>query len=179
VAAALRRDFNPGATHEEAAMPIHIRRATAANTSALAELAVLAWTPVFASFQQTFSPKAYAILYPDWQTQQREVVERICNDAHTTTLLAEAEGTIAGFLAYTLNHTDLVGTVELLAVHPAHQHQGIATALNLAALDQMCASGMKLAGVSTGGDPGHAPARRAYEKAGYTAFPNVWYYQPL
>ena len=42
-----------------------------------------------------------------------------------------------------------------------------------------CADGMKLAGVSTGGDPGHAPARRAYEKAGYTAFPNVWYYQPL
>ena len=44
---------------------------------------------------------------------------------------------------------------------------------------QLRASGMKLAGVSTGGDPGHAPARRAYEKAGYTPFPNVWYYQPL
>jgi hypothetical protein len=38
---------------------------------------------------------------------------------------------------------------------------------------------MKVASLSTGGDPGHAPARRAYEKAGYTAFPIVWYYQDL
>lgn len=160
-------------------MPIHIRRATNADTAALTDLAVLAWAPVFASFRHLFGPTAYAILYPDWQAQQREVVARACRDEQTTTLLAEHDGAIAGFLSYTLNHTDLIGTVELLAVHPDHQQRGVATALNLAALDQMRASGMKLAGVSTGGDPGHAPARRAYEKAGYTPFPNVWYYQPL
>jgi GNAT superfamily N-acetyltransferase len=160
-------------------MQLQIRPATGDDLAALAQLALLAWAPVFVSFRQTFSPDAYAILYPDWQAQQRAVVERICGDEQTTTLRAAVDGEDAGFLAYTLNHTDLVGTVELLAVHPAHQHPGIDTALNLAALDQMRASGMKLAGVSTGGDPGHAPARRAYEKAGYTPFPNVWYYHPL
>jgi hypothetical protein len=30
-------------------------------------------------------------------------------------------------------------------------------------------AGMQVATVSTGGDPSHAPARRAYEKAGFTA----------
>jgi GNAT superfamily N-acetyltransferase len=160
-------------------MPPHIRHATTDDTETLVQLSLLAWAPVFASFQQTFSPDAYAILYPDWQKQQRDVVTRTCNDEHTTVLLADSDGAIAGFIAYTLNHTELVGTVELLAVHPDHQHQGVATALNHAALDQMRASGMKLAGLSTGGDPGHAPARRAYEKAGYLPFPNVWYYQPL
>jgi hypothetical protein len=40
-------------------------------------------------------------------------------------------------------------------------------------------NGMKLAVVGTGGDPGHAPARRAYEKAGYTAMPAVRYYKEL
>lgn len=160
-------------------MSIHIRRAADTDTAAITDLAVLAWAPVFASFQRIFGPTAYAILYPDWQAQQREVVARACRDDQTTTLLAEHDGTIAGFLSYTLNHTDLVGTVELLAVHPDHQQLGVATALNHAALDQLRAHGMKLAGVSTGGDPGHAPARRAYEKAGYTPFPNVWYYQPL
>ena len=38
---------------------------------------------------------------------------------------------------------------------------------------------MKLAVVGTGGDEGHAPARRSYEKAGYTGLPLVRYYQEL
>ena len=38
---------------------------------------------------------------------------------------------------------------------------------------------MRLAVVGTGGDPGHAPARRCYEKAGYTGLPLVRSYQAL
>jgi len=38
---------------------------------------------------------------------------------------------------------------------------------------------MKLAVVSTGGDESHVPARRSYEKAGYTALPLVKYYRDL
>jgi GNAT superfamily N-acetyltransferase len=160
-------------------MQVQIRQATAAETETLVELSLLAWAPVFASFRETFSPSVYALLYPDWQRQQREVVEQICNGEQTTVWLAEVDGVVAGFVTYTLNHTEQVGTVELLAVHPKHQGHGVATALNRLALEQMKASGMKLAGLSTGGDPGHAPARRAYEKAGYIPFPNVWYYQEL
>jgi GNAT superfamily N-acetyltransferase len=62
-------------------------------------------------------------------------------------------------------------------VHPEYQNRGIGTALNKFVLEKMKESGMKLAVVATGGDPGHAPARRAYEKAGYRAFPGVRYYQ--
>jgi GNAT superfamily N-acetyltransferase len=69
--------------------------------------------------------------------------------------------------------------VQLLAVHPAHQNLGIATLLNNVALQEMKARGMKLAVVGTGGDPGHAPARAAYEKIGYTALPLVRYYKAL
>jgi hypothetical protein len=39
--------------------------------------------------------------------------------------------------------------------------------------------GMALAVVGMGGDEGHAPARRSYEKAGYTALPLVRYYKDL
>jgi predicted N-acetyltransferase YhbS len=67
----------------------------------------------------------------------------------------------------------------LLAVHPEYQNQGIGTELNHFALKKMKESGMKLAVVATGGDPGHTPARRTYEKAGYTALPGVRYYQDL
>jgi len=67
----------------------------------------------------------------------------------------------------------------LLAVHPEYQNSGIGTELNTFALQKMKEGGMKLAVVGTGGDPGHAPARRSYEKAGYTALPLVRYYKDL
>jgi hypothetical protein len=35
------------------------------------------------------------------------------------------------------------------------------------------------AAVGTGGDPGHAPARHLYERAGYRPFPIVHYYRAL
>ena len=34
-------------------------------------------------------------------------------------------------------------------------------------------------GLATGGDPGHAPARRTYERAGFTGCPQVWYAKRL
>lgn len=40
-------------------------------------------------------------------------------------------------------------------------------------------SGVRLAVVVTGGDPGHGPARRTYEKAGFTGLPLVRYYARL
>jgi hypothetical protein len=43
----------------------------------------------------------------------------------------------------------------------------------------MRAAGLTLAGIGTGGDPGHAPARAAYEKAGFTPLPLVHYYKAL
>lgn len=59
------------------------------------------------------------------------------------------------------------------------QNAGIGTALNLAAIQAMKAAGMRLAVVGMGGDPGHAPARRSYEKASFTPLPQVRYYQDL
>jgi GNAT superfamily N-acetyltransferase len=61
--------------------------------------------------------------------------------------------------------------VQLLAVHPAHQNQGIGAGLSLSARGQTKKRGMTMAKVETGGDPSRAPARRSFEKAGYTALP--------
>jgi ribosomal protein S18 acetylase RimI-like enzyme len=107
-------------------------------------------------------------------------VEGVCSDGSKTVVwAAEADGTVAGFIAYRLHSEDQSGEVELLAVHPDYQNRGIGTTLNNWALEQMKASGMRLAVVGTGGDPSHAPARRSYEKAGYTALPLVRYYKDL
>jgi N-acetylglutamate synthase-like GNAT family acetyltransferase len=93
--------------------------------------------------------------------------------------VAEQDGTVVGYIAYELHDNDKSGEVMLLAVHPDYQNDGIGTALNEFALDKMREAGMRLAVVGTGGDASHAPARRSYEKAGYTGLPLVRYYQKL
>ncbi len=165
-------------------MNLHIRPFSHDDIEEVVQLSLLAWTPVFHSFEQVLGPKIYSLLFPDWKMTQRATVEKICTE-HEKTLVwvAEVDGVITGFIAYTVNSQengqDNTGEVELLAVHPDYQNRGIGTALNHFALAKMKASGMKLAIVATGGDPGHAPARRSYEKAGYTALPGVRYYQEL
>lgn len=67
----------------------------------------------------------------------------------------------------------------MLAVHPEYQNHGIGTELNLFALQKMKEGGMKIAELGTGGDESHAPARKSYEKAGYTGLPLVRYYKDL
>jgi len=104
----------------------------------------------------------------------------VCRDREkTAVLVAELDGRVVGFLAYELNDKDRVGDVVLLAVDPDYQNLGIGTELNNLALEKMKEGGMKMARVETGGDPSHAPARRCYEKAGYTALPIVRYHQEL
>jgi len=165
-------------------MNVHIRPFSPDDMEEVVQLSLLAWTPVYHSFEQVLGAKIYALLFPDWKKTQRVIVEKMCREHEKTVVwVAEARGMITGFIAYTLNSQENgqenTGEVELLAVHPDYQNHGIGTELNHFALEKMKESGMKLAIVATGGDPGHAPARRTYEKAGYTALPGVRYYQDL
>lgn len=161
-------------------MNLHFRPVCDNDMEDLVQLSLLAWVPVFVSFEQVLGSTIYKLIWPDWNTSQKEVVETICGDTEKyTTWVAELDGTVVGFLTYELNDETKNGEVMLLAVHPEYQNRDIGTELNVFALEKMKESGMKLAVVGTGGDPGHAPARRSYEKAGYTPLPLVRYYKDL
>ena len=67
----------------------------------------------------------------------------------------------------------------MIAVAPEHQRRGIAAALTELALARLAEAGMTTAMVETGGDPGHAPARRTYESAGFRVFPVARYFKKL
>ena len=69
--------------------------------------------------------------------------------------------------------------VDMIAVDPASQGQGVGHALTEHALSQIRDAGCDLAVVKTGGDDGHAPARALYESEGFTALPLVRYYRRL
>jgi ribosomal protein S18 acetylase RimI-like enzyme len=85
-----------------------------------------------------------------------------------------------GFATVALNafHNGM-GVVDMIAVEPEFQRRGIATALMNRSADHMRERGMDIAVVETGGDPGHAPARAAYEAAGFTLLPIARYFRML
>ena len=157
----------------------HIRPFTEQDLDQIIELSLLAWEPVFDSFKQVLGDKIYTLIYPDWRKGQSEGVKKVCTDEKMHVLVAQVDDRVVGFLTYELNEENQNGEVMLLAVHPDYQNHGVGTQLNVVALGQMKAAGMKLAVVSTGGDEGHAPARRSYEKAGYIGLPLVRYYKDL
>ena len=67
----------------------------------------------------------------------------------------------------------------MLAVDPKFQNEGLGSRLTDVATDWIREAGLSIALVSTGGVVGHAPARRVYEKAGYTPVPAVNYFKAL
>ena len=173
--------FEPHLPQErEPRYKMKIRLYEASDLTGIVQLSLLAWEPVFTAWQKILGPDLYPIaIYEDWRQGQKEVVEKICTDPKLSTWVAEVDGNVVGFITYELNDNSKTGEVQLLAVHPNYQNHGIGTELNLFALKMMKAGGMKLAVVGTGGDEGHSPARRSYEKAGYTGLPLVRYYKAL
>ena len=67
----------------------------------------------------------------------------------------------------------------MLAVAGAHQRSGVGTALLRHAVAELRSAGVDLIVIATGGDPGHAPARALYEKAGFHGVRQLRYYRTL
>jgi ribosomal protein S18 acetylase RimI-like enzyme len=149
-----------------------IRPFAASDADAIVDLSLRAWAPVFASFKAVLGGDLYARVHPDWRRDQAVSVRKALDD--NDTWVAEADDTVAGFVNV-IFHADQSAEIYMIAVDPAAQRQGIASLLTDFALDEMRTRGIDLAIVATGGDPGHAPARATYDKAGFTPCPQVWY----
>jgi GNAT superfamily N-acetyltransferase len=158
---------------------IAIRALAEADIDDVAEFSLRAWAPVFASFRGVLGDEIYERVYPDWRVSQARDVAGFCRGYLDSTWVAEVGGRPVGFIVVIFDRAARSADIEMLAVDPDHQRQGIATALMDFAFDRMRAAGVRVVAVGTGGDPGHAPARRAYERAGFTALPLVRYYRTL
>lgn len=160
-------------------MDVSIEPYNPEHRDAVAQLSLRAWAPVFASLEGVLEPAVFRVLFPDWRASQRQAVEAVCDGEEHQVWVALEAGAPVGFVAVKLHAADRVGEVYMVAVDPAAQRRGIATALMSFATDWMREAGMLVAMVATGGDPGHAPARRAYEKLGFGPLPLVQYYKSL
>ena len=150
------------------------------DAEAVVDLSLRAWAPVFASLEQVLGSEIFRRMHPDWREDQQRAVEDVCAAKKERVWVAEVDGTAVGFVAIELHHPERsMGEISMLAVDPDHQGSGIGTALTEFALERLEDAGMKVAMVETGGDPGHAAARRTYEKAGYVLLPIARYFKNL
>jgi GNAT superfamily N-acetyltransferase len=149
------------------------------DTEPVIELSLRAWEPVFASMAATMDPQIERRLHPDWRASQRHDVEACLISPDHHVWVAEIDGGPVGFVAGVLRAEQGIGEIHMLAVDPAHQGRGVGRALTDLALGWMRDAGMTIGMVDTGGDPGHAPARRTYEQAGFTEWPITRYFKAL
>lgn len=140
-----------------------------------------AFVPIFASFRSILGDDIYELAQAaEDRAQDGLLASALAPESDWQVYKAEADCTIVGFIAIQLNQETQVGEIGLNAVHPEYAGKGIGTTMYNFAVATMKEAGMQVATVATGGDPSHAPARRAYEKAGFTVqIPSVWLCQKL
>jgi ribosomal protein S18 acetylase RimI-like enzyme len=155
---------------------LHFRAARPEDADRLQAIRRVAFAPVFASFRALLGDEIYELAQRREDEAQEGLLTTLMQpDSGWEVYVAQSGDDIAGFMAIRLDHAKQLGEIGLNAVDPAHAGKGIGTAMYELAATRMQQAGMKVATVATGGDPSHAPARRAYEKAGFDAqIPSVW-----
>jgi ribosomal protein S18 acetylase RimI-like enzyme len=88
-------------------------------------------------------------------------------------------GSTVDFVAVKLDSESSMGEIYMVAIDPEYQGRGIGSTLIEFALDQMKNAGVSIVMVETGGDPGHAPARRTYERLGFGLWSVARYFKKL
>lgn len=148
----------------------------------MVDFALRAWGPVFSSLEEVLGAELFARLHRGeggWHGHQEAAIRRTLADASMCIWVAEVDDTVVGFVSARLTGDGEIGEIFMLAVDRQHQGDGIGTSLTETATGWLRQSGARVALVETGGDPGHAPARRVYEKAAYTLLPVARYSKAL
>jgi len=158
-----------------------IRVSVPEDLPTLQRIRAAAFAPVFRSFRMAVGPDIAGVAFAHEEADQAKLLDALCRaDSDHTILVAKVEGAVIGFVSFRVDAVRGVGEIGLNAVHPDHTGQGVGTRMYLRALEAMRRSGATVATVGTGGDAAHAPARRAYEKAGFAAgIPSVHLYRLL
>jgi GNAT superfamily N-acetyltransferase len=121
-------------------------------------LSVRAWASVFAKLEPAVVPYVFNAFYPKgWAIRQSADIESILDNEPQNVLVAIENDAALGWVGIRLHPEDSLGEIYILAVDPAAQRRGIASALMEAAFEKLRKTGMKIVMVETGDDPGHAP----------------------
>jgi GNAT superfamily N-acetyltransferase len=143
-------------------------------------LSMAAWASVFNELERAVPSYVYRAFYPQgWRVRQAADVRAFLKAEGRRAWVAMAGAEVLGWVGIRLHPEDSMGELYILAVHPDHQRRGLAGALIDHAMAEMRRAGMVIVMVETGDDPGHAPSRATYERAGFERWPVARYFRKL
>ena len=159
-----------------------IRLAEKEDIDAACTIAKLAWARVHDSFRKIMGADMHDVLCANWEEGKADQVrghfERTPEWFYVVVRIGDEN--VVGFLTVRMDQKKSLGTIGNNAIDPSVQGQGVGSAMHGFALDLFKEKGLRFASVMTGLDEGHAPARRAYEKAGFDIRrEDVTYYKVL
>ena len=161
---------------------ITIREVIPDDIPAIKLITQKAWEGYFNVCRQRLGEKIYDVTRRGWETWKPDQVAMQCEpETNDCVLVAVIDGRVAGFATYILDAgRPGIGEISNNAVSPEFQSRGVGTALYVEVLDRMRKADMKVAKVFTGLDDSHIPARRAYEKLGFSRnLQSIEYFQTL
>lgn len=137
----------------------------------LQDIAVEAWKPIYDEYRRKLGDEIFEQVYAGGSERKRGQVASFAERSPEHLVVAETpEGKVVGFATYYLREDIKVGDIGNNAVDRSCGLKGVGQALYAEVFRRMRAAGMTVARVDTGyNDEGHAPARRAYERAGFGA----------
>jgi hypothetical protein len=78
-----------------------IRNYSRGDLPEMINLSILAWEPVFKSFNIVLGDEIFSYLYPNWQKSQADGVKYSCKKKQNNIILvAENEGKVVGYIIY-------------------------------------------------------------------------------
>ena len=126
-----------------------------------------AWKKIFEGFRQQLGDELYTILYGNRLQDKRHQLTEFTAKFPRQCYVCERNGKIVGFVTFGLNRETKTGILTNNAADPDSGEKGVGQEMYAAVFERMRQEGMIAVTVSTGLDEGHAPARRAYERAGF------------
>ena len=134
-------------------------------SAAVEALVIEAWTPIRESYRRELGEELYGRVFGDWKRDKTESVLSMMSSGRG--YVAVVDGELAGFIHYEISEDGVSGEIGNNAVSSRFRGRGIAQRMYSFIEEKMREEGVKYVTVVTGLDEGHAPARRAYEKAGF------------
>ncbi len=139
-----------------------------------------AWRPINASYRKSYGDELFTLLFPTPDTRKGAEMRQTCMEHPEMVYVCEEEGKRVAFLTILFDRAKRMGIIGNNAVDPDCGLKGIGQQMYRFALERFRAEGMRWANVDTGLDEGHAPARRAYERAGFDiSISSIRYYRKL
>jgi len=131
------------------------------------DIANRAWARIYRMFREAYGDELFGILIPNEAEEKGNQVRGQCEAHPERVFVCEEGGRVVGFVTFNLDEAKRIGEIGNNARDPGCALKGIGQQMYEAVLQHFRDQGMLYAKVGTGLDWAHAPARRAYERAGF------------